>query len=123
MTTMTRIRLSVTRGETLAARFGKGPLTQRKAVDHALQIAHGLSAAHMKRITHRDIENRVLRSVSGSAVCLRQTARIASYAGLDWLFKHARAHLRWQFSGAVEVIRMYSAPRNQGGCTCRRSGA
>src|SRR5215471_5358944 len=43
-------------GETLAARLGKGPLTRRKAVDYALQIAHGLSAAHEKGITHRDLK-------------------------------------------------------------------
>src|ERR1700693_5914720 len=33
-------------GETLRGRLAGGPLSSRKAIDYALQIAHGLSAAH-----------------------------------------------------------------------------
>jgi serine/threonine protein kinase len=43
-------------GETLRERLGRGPLTQRRAVDAALQVAQGLAAAHEKGIIHRDLK-------------------------------------------------------------------
>ncbi len=43
-------------GETLRARLSGGALSARKAVDYALQIAHGLTAAHEKGIIHRDLK-------------------------------------------------------------------
>lgn len=43
-------------GETLRERMGGVALPQRKAIDYALQIAHGLSAAHEKGIVHRDLK-------------------------------------------------------------------
>jgi len=43
-------------GETLRARLAGGAFTPRKALDHALQIANGLAAAHEKGIVHRDLK-------------------------------------------------------------------
>jgi Tol biopolymer transport system component/predicted Ser/Thr protein kinase len=43
-------------GETLRSELAGGRLTARKVVDHALQIAHGLAAAHEKGIVHRDLK-------------------------------------------------------------------
>jgi eukaryotic-like serine/threonine-protein kinase len=43
-------------GETLRATLSGGKLPQRKASDYALQIAHGLAAAHEKGIVHRDLK-------------------------------------------------------------------
>ncbi|MBZ5647989.1 MAG: protein kinase [Acidobacteriia bacterium] len=43
-------------GDTLRERLASGALPVRKAVDYALQICRGLSAAHEKGITHRDIK-------------------------------------------------------------------
>jgi Tol biopolymer transport system component len=43
-------------GETLRDRLDGGALPVRKAIDCAIQIAHGLSAAHEKGITHRDLK-------------------------------------------------------------------
>ena len=35
-------------GETLRSRLAGGALSQRKAIDYAIQVAHGLAAAHEK---------------------------------------------------------------------------
>src|SRR5215831_13868075 len=43
-------------GQTLRQRMSGTTLPQRKAVDYALQIAHGLAAAHEKGIVHRDLK-------------------------------------------------------------------
>ena len=43
-------------GETLRERLAQGRLPTRKAVEIAIQIAHGLAAAHEKGIVHRDLK-------------------------------------------------------------------
>ncbi|HEV8370315.1 MAG TPA: serine/threonine-protein kinase, partial [Pyrinomonadaceae bacterium] len=43
-------------GETLRKRIAGTPLTPRRAIDYALQIANGLAAAHEKGIIHRDLK-------------------------------------------------------------------
>jgi Tol biopolymer transport system component/tRNA A-37 threonylcarbamoyl transferase component Bud32 len=43
-------------GESLKERLGDGPLAQRKTIDYAVQVAHGLAAAHGKGIVHRDLK-------------------------------------------------------------------
>jgi eukaryotic-like serine/threonine-protein kinase len=43
-------------GETLRSRIATGALSTRKAIDYAIQIAHGLAAAHEKGIVHRDLK-------------------------------------------------------------------
>lgn len=43
-------------GESLRDVLTRGPLSHRKAIDYAVQIAHGLAAAHSKDIAHRDLK-------------------------------------------------------------------
>ncbi len=43
-------------GRTLRARFAGDPLSQRKVIDYATQIALGLAAAHARGIVHRDLK-------------------------------------------------------------------
>jgi len=43
-------------GVTLRDRLGNGPLSPRKAVECAVQVAEGLAAAHDKGIVHRDLK-------------------------------------------------------------------
>ncbi|MEO8435460.1 MAG: protein kinase, partial [Pyrinomonadaceae bacterium] len=43
-------------GESLRHRLESAPVAQRKAIDYAIQIAHGLTAAHEKGIVHRDLK-------------------------------------------------------------------
>ena len=43
-------------GETLRQALAGGKLSPRRAIDYAMQIAHGLAAAHEKGIVHRDLK-------------------------------------------------------------------
>jgi Tol biopolymer transport system component len=43
-------------GETLRSELAGGRFSPRKAIDHAMQIAQGLAAAHDKGIVHRDLK-------------------------------------------------------------------
>ncbi|MDQ5871397.1 MAG: protein kinase [Acidobacteriota bacterium] len=43
-------------GKTLRERLEAGPLPARKAIEYAVQAAHGLAAAHEKGIVHRDLK-------------------------------------------------------------------
>jgi len=43
-------------GKTLAESLRRGPLPLRQSIEFAVQIAHGLAAAHAKGIVHRDLK-------------------------------------------------------------------
>jgi WD40 repeat protein len=43
-------------GQTLRERMHAGPLSQRRVIEYALELAKGLAAAHEKGIVHRDLK-------------------------------------------------------------------
>jgi eukaryotic-like serine/threonine-protein kinase len=58
-------------GETLGQRLAEGSLlSSRKAIEYAIQLAHGLGAAHQKGIVHRDLkpENLFLTTASPTSI-------------------------------------------------------
>jgi serine/threonine protein kinase len=77
-------------GETLRDRIGNGGLSLRKALDYALQVVHGLAAAHDKGIVHRDLKpENIFITKDGRAKILDfglaklTTPRIASVSGTE----------------------------------------
>ena len=50
------LAMELLEGETLRRKLGAGAIPEKLAVDYALQVAKGLSAAHEKSIVHRDLK-------------------------------------------------------------------
>jgi len=50
------IAMEYLEGQNLRARLGGTALARRTALEYAIQIAHGLAAAHQKGIVHRDLK-------------------------------------------------------------------
>jgi eukaryotic-like serine/threonine-protein kinase len=71
-------------GETLDDRLAEGPISPRRAIDYALQIARGLAAAHEKGIVHRDIKPENLFLTRGGRVKILDFG-LARFAGADGL--------------------------------------
>jgi len=57
-------------GETLRERLKSGPISPRRCVEFALQIADGLAAAHSKGIVHRDLKPENVFLTAGGRVKL-----------------------------------------------------
>src|SRR5262245_45357140 len=53
---MTYVVMELLEGETLRAKMDRSAISQKTALDCALQILKGLSAAHEKGIVHRDLK-------------------------------------------------------------------
>jgi tetratricopeptide (TPR) repeat protein len=72
-------------GRTLKDIMGGRPLPAEQALSHAVQIAEGLNAAHLKGITHRDIKSaNIIVNGQGQAKILDfGLARVAGQTGLS----------------------------------------
>ena len=72
-------------GESLRSRLERGPLSPRKAVDAAHQIAQGLAAAHEKGVVHRDLKpDNIFLTRDGRVKILDfGIAKLTSRAGAD----------------------------------------
>ena len=70
-------------GETLRARIERGALGVRAGVDLAIQIAHGLAAAHARGILHRDLkpDNLFLTSDGGAKILDFGLAKLTPFVG------------------------------------------
>jgi eukaryotic-like serine/threonine-protein kinase len=55
-------------GATLRERLKEGPLPLRKALEYAVQMAHGLAAAHERGIVHRDLKPENIFVTTGDRV-------------------------------------------------------
>jgi len=70
-------------GQTLRQRISGTTLAQKRAIDYALQIAHGLAAAHEKGIVHRDLKPDNLTSGSQARVLLGSPLLLRK-RGVEW---------------------------------------
>jgi serine/threonine protein kinase len=63
------VKMEYVRGETLASRVMRAPISVEDAVTVAQQIVEGLAAAHAKRVVHRDLkpENVMIEAGARSA--------------------------------------------------------
>jgi len=76
-------------GETLRERLRSGAIATRKTLDYAMQIAHGLAAAHEKGIIHRDLkpENLFITKTGGlrsSTSASRNSLRLTRAQIIPW---------------------------------------
>ena len=69
-------------GETLSARLAGRAVSPARAMDYALQIAHGLAAAHDRGVVHRDIKPGNLFVTSDSRIKILDFG-LAKFVGAD----------------------------------------
>ena len=81
---------------TLREQLRRGPLPVRKAIDYAIQVAHGLAAAHDKGIVHRDLKPENLFVTKDGRInqawCLGKTRRSRRCL---WNRLSGRRHYSW----------------------------
>lgn len=68
MGTMPYVVMELLDGRNLRQMLAAGPMSWRTVIGHALEIAHGLSAAHEKKIFHRDLKPENIFVTNGGRV-------------------------------------------------------
>ena len=96
-------------GETLGDRLAAGPLDTRDALDFALQVARGLTAAHEKGIVHRDLKPANLFLARGGRV------KILDFGVAKLLAPDGRAPSLQTASGVVVGTAAYMSPEQAQG--------
>jgi serine/threonine protein kinase len=99
-------------GETLRLALSDGKLSQRKAIDYALQIVHGLAAAHEKGIVHRDLKPENLFVIKDGRV------KILDFGLAKFTHTEAEPEVTSLSTAAGGTSRVWCSGRSG---TCRRS--
>jgi Tol biopolymer transport system component len=96
-------------GETLRERLSRGAVPERQAIDYAVQIAHGLAAAHDRDVVHRDLkpENLFLTRDRRVKILDFGVAKLIRAPGPDEATSAGDAHTRF---GVVVGTVGYMAP-------------
>src|SRR5262249_17003443 len=99
-------------GEELRALLKQGAITQRRAVDYAHQIAHGLAAVHERGIVHRDLKPGNLFVTKDGRVKILDfgLAKLKSSPGSDMVDSQVATQRRFTDPGMVMGTVGYMAP-------------
>jgi serine/threonine protein kinase len=95
-------------GPTLRQRLTQGPLPPRKAVDAAVQIAHGLAAAHEQNLVHRDLKPENLAFTADGRVKILDFGLVREYA--PQLNDYSRTEARPTSPGLIAGTVGYMSP-------------
>jgi eukaryotic-like serine/threonine-protein kinase len=104
-------------GETLRARLARGPLALRAALGLAVQLAHGLAAAHSRGIVHRDLkpENLFLTSDGAAKILDFGLAKLVQPIGSSTAASTAATASQVTADGTVLGTAAYMSPEQASG--------
>lgn len=97
-------------GKTLRTRLAEGPLPVKQTLDCALQIVHGLIAAHDRRIVHRDLKPENLFLTTDARVKILDFGVAKLQPALDGSGRPAEEMTTVTKSGAVIGTVAYMSP-------------
>jgi serine/threonine protein kinase len=103
------VAMELLEGETLRERIANR-LPQRKTIDYAIQIAHGLAAAHEKGIVHRDLKPENIFVIKDGRAKILDFGLAKLRAGKDDGHTESRTEQRQTSPGTVVGTAGYMSP-------------